>query len=236
MTIPDPIRTRARAHPTLALVSPPRRTTNKGRRFPPDPINVEDVAALLAVCTPQTPGRYGELCALRLRALIVILYRTGLRISEALALEESDLSRPDRAIIVRRGKGGKRRAVLMDAWGWAELELWLEQRASVRSGAIICVLRGSSAGISLSATDARRQLRGARARAGIRKRIAPHQFRHGFAVENYHEGVPLLALQRQLGHAHLGVTEIYLRGIDPLQVLEPIGARRPPMMVVPPAR
>lgn len=53
----------------------------------------------------------------RLRGLVVVLWRAGLRISEALALAESDLDRDRGAILVRRGKGGKRREVGMDAWG-----------------------------------------------------------------------------------------------------------------------
>jgi site-specific recombinase XerD len=55
--------------------------------------------------------------AVRLRGLIVALWRAGLRISEALALNESDLDPGRGAILVRRGKGGKRREVGMDRWG-----------------------------------------------------------------------------------------------------------------------
>ena len=54
----------------------------------------------------------------RLRVLIVLLWRAGLRISEALALQESDLDRSRGAVLVRRGKGGKRREVGMDRWAW----------------------------------------------------------------------------------------------------------------------
>jgi site-specific recombinase XerD len=58
----------------------------------------------------------------RLRALIVLLWRAGLRISEALALQESDLDRGRGAVLVRRGKGGKRREVGMDRWAWDQLD------------------------------------------------------------------------------------------------------------------
>jgi site-specific recombinase XerC len=64
----------------------------------------------------------------RLRGLIVVLWRSGLRISEALALAESDLDRTRGAILVRRGKGGKRREVGMDNWGWEQLDPWLQVR------------------------------------------------------------------------------------------------------------
>ena len=69
----------------------------------------------------------------RLRALVVLLWRAGLRISEALALQESDLDRSRGAVLVRRGKGGKRREVGMDRWAWEQLDPWLEIRRDYRS-------------------------------------------------------------------------------------------------------
>jgi site-specific recombinase XerD len=156
------------------------------------------------------------------------------RISEALAFEEQDIHRSDRALVVRHGKGDKLRLVVMDDWGWSELDRWVELRAELPPGALIPVIRGQHAGQPMSATDARRQMRDLQHRAGVRRRIRPHQLRHGFAVENFKEGVNLHALQKQLGHAHLGVTEIYLRGIDPLTLLQPFGERRPPMVGLPP--
>ncbi len=56
--------------------------------------------------------------------------RAGLRISEALALAESDLHAARGAILVRHGKGGKRREVEMDRWGWEQLAPWLTLRAT----------------------------------------------------------------------------------------------------------
>jgi len=60
-------------------------------------------------------------------------WRAGLRISEALALAESDLDRCRGSILVRRGKGGKRREVGMDAWAWEQLAPWLELRTTMPS-------------------------------------------------------------------------------------------------------
>jgi site-specific recombinase XerD len=64
----------------------------------------------------------------RLRGLIVVLWRAGLRIHEALVLAEADLDRQRGSLLVRRGKGGRRREVGMDAWAWEQLELWLQVR------------------------------------------------------------------------------------------------------------
>jgi site-specific recombinase XerD len=83
---------------------------------------------------------------LRLRALIVLLSRAGLRISEALALQESDLDRGRGAVLVGRGKGGKRREVGMDRWPRQQLDPWLEIRRELSIGALLCVINGPTAG------------------------------------------------------------------------------------------
>jgi integrase/recombinase XerD len=64
----------------------------------------------------------------------------------------------------------------------------------------------------------------------VRRRFAPHQLRHAHALELLREGVPLNVIQRQLGHRNLGVTSIYLQGIDPAEIIETVHARRPPMI------
>lgn len=204
----------------------------KGRRFAPDPIQVQDIVAVLDACKPHRAGKLAELSALRLRALIVVLWRTGLRISEALALEERDLNHRDLAITVRRGKGGKRRVVAMDEWAWREFDRWLTVRRDLPFGAIFCILSGPTAGRPLSDTDARRQLRDAAARAGLRRRANPHSFRHEHAVELWREGIDVYTIQQQLGHARLDVTAAYLRGVAPVELLEPIGRRKPPVMPI----
>jgi len=84
---------------------------NKGHRYPADPPTVEEIVAVM-----RTAGDGPRGC--RLRGLIVVLWRAGLRIHEALALSESDLDHRRGALLVRRGKGGRRREVGMDGWGW----------------------------------------------------------------------------------------------------------------------
>ena len=78
--------------------------------------------------------------------MIVVLWRAGLRIGEALALNETDLH-PDRgAILIRHGKGDKRREVGMDRWGWSHLEPWLELRSDLPVGRLFCIVRGPTEG------------------------------------------------------------------------------------------
>jgi integrase/recombinase XerD len=68
------------------------------------------------------------------------------------------------------------------------------------------------------------------AHAGVRRRFAPHQLRHAHAVELAREGLPLNVIQRQLGHANLGTSSIYLQGIDTEEIIATVHARRAPMM------
>ena len=103
---------------------PPR---NKGEQYPADPPTVEEIVAVMRSVGDRSDAH-------RLRALIVLLWRAGLRISEALALQESDLDRSHGAVLVRRGKGGKRREVGMDRWAWDQLDPWLDIRRELPIG------------------------------------------------------------------------------------------------------
>ena len=109
----------------------------------------------------------------RLRALIVILWRTGLRIGEALDLAETDLDASRGAVLVRRGKGGRRREVGMDRWAWSQLDPWLAQRRELPVGSLLCVVRGVTAGRHWDVSSARKQLARTAAQAGVRRRFAP---------------------------------------------------------------
>ena len=98
---------------------------NKGQRYPADPPTVEEIIAVMHAAGDDHD-------AVRLRGAIVVLWRAGLRISEALALIESDLDLHRGAILIRSGKRGKRREVGMDRWAWEQLTRGCssEQRAA----------------------------------------------------------------------------------------------------------
>jgi integrase/recombinase XerD len=64
----------------------------------------------------------------------------------------------------------------------------------------------------------------------VRRRFAPHQLRHAHAFEMAREGIPLNVIQRQLGHANLGVTSVYLQGIDNSEIIATVGGRPVPVM------
>jgi integrase len=100
---------------------PPR---NKGLRYPADPPTVDEIISVMRAAGDSPDG-------VRLRGVIVVLWRAGLRISEALALNESDLDSERGAVLVAHGKGDKRREVGMDRWAWEQLRPWLELRATL---------------------------------------------------------------------------------------------------------
>jgi site-specific recombinase XerD len=214
---------RRRSPATLASFHQGRPPRNKGLRYPPDPPTIEEIIAVMTAAGGDPDG-------LRLRALIVVLWRAGLRISEALALVETDLDQPRGAILVRQGKGGKRREVGMDRWGWQQLAPWLAYRATLPVGALFCILRGPTRGRPCAPAGIRAQLRNTAETAGVRRRFAPHQLRHAHAVEMSREGVPLVVIQRQLGHADLGITSTYLRGIDNTEIIQTAHERPAPMI------
>src|SRR5215217_6232141 len=125
---------------------------NKGHRYPADPPKVEEIVAVMRAAGDRPHDR-------RMRALIVILWRAGLRIHEALELTEGDLDEARGALLVRRGKGGRRREVGMDSWAWEQLQPWLELRRQLPVGPLLCVIAGSTGGRSWSSAAARAQLR-----------------------------------------------------------------------------
>jgi site-specific recombinase XerD len=147
--------------------------------------------------------------------MIVVLWRAGLRAQEALALTEHDLDRRRGSLLVRRGKSGRRREVGMDEWGWEELAPWLSARGELPAGPLLCIIDGPTRGRPWSAAAVRREFRLVAAKAGVRRRFAPHQLRHAHALELAREGVPLNIIQRQLGHTNLGKTSIICRGSIP---------------------
>jgi site-specific recombinase XerD len=214
---------RRRSPATMPGYHAGRSPRNKGVRYPADPPTVEEI---VAVMRQVGTDRHGA----RLRAAIVVLWRGGLRIQEALALTERDLDPRRGSILVRHGKGGRRREVGMDEWGFEQLRPWLVERERLPVGPLLCVIDGPTRGRPWSAAGVRVEFRSLAARAGVRRRFAPHQLRHAHALELAREGVPLNIIQRQLGHANLGTTSIYLQGIDTEEIIATVHARRAPMM------
>jgi site-specific recombinase XerC len=98
------------------------------------------VEEIIAVMRQTTDDHHGW----RLRALIVVLRRGGLRVQEALALTERDLDPRRGSLLVRNGRGGRRREIGMDSWGWEQLRPWLAARVELPSTARPADARGQA--------------------------------------------------------------------------------------------
>jgi site-specific recombinase XerD len=105
-------------------------------------------------------------------------------------------------------------------------------RRELPVGPLLCVINGTTRGRPWSPAAARAGLQRIAAAAGVRRRFALHQLRHAHAVEMAREGVPLIVIQRQLGHSNLGITSVYFQGIDSGEIIETVHARRAPMIPV----
>ncbi len=134
---------RPRAAVTLPGYHAGRSPRNKGRCYPADPPTVEEIIAVMRTANDRRDG-------IRLRALIVVLWRAGLRISEALALAETDMDARRGAVLVRHGKGNKRREVGMDSWAWEHIEPWQQLRTRSRSGSPSSTARSADVSITTS--------------------------------------------------------------------------------------
>ena len=109
--------------------SPRRPSPNKGRRFPAEPLTKREVDALIASCSNRAKT------GVRNRALIAVLYRSGIRIGEALALKPADVDLDNGTVRVLHGKGDRSRTVGIDAGACALVERWLEARRQLVAAA-----------------------------------------------------------------------------------------------------
>ena len=137
-----------------------------------------------------------------MRGLIIVLWRAGLRIHEALMLAETDVNERRGSLLIRHGT-----VIGVGRWGWlpgacSVLSDWTADRTGLPPGPVFCVITGPTRGRAWCATAVRVELRHLAVEAGVRRRFAPHQLRHAHAVELLHKGIPLPLIQRQLGHAY----------------------------------
>lgn len=201
-----------------ANANEPRTPANKGRTYPAEVLTPDEVRALLKACSHRAPT------GVRNRALVMTLYRGGLRIAEALRLAPKDVDRAAGTMTVLKGKGGKRRTVGLDPGAFAVLERWLDRRAKLGINGrspIFCTLDGGPMATAYVRALMPRLAR----RAGIEKRVHAHGFRHSHAAELAAEGKPVNLIQAQLGHASLAVTSVYLAHIAPTQLIEAMRSR-----------
>lgn len=191
---------------------------NKGQKYPAEVLTQEEVRRLIRACSGCAPT------GVRNRALIAVLYRAGLRVSEGLDLRPKDVDREAGVVRVLHGKGDKARTVGMDPEAFALLERWLDRRAALGingHATVFCTLKGGR----LSSSYVRQLLPRLARKAGVEKRVHAHGLRHTMAAELRREGVDIEIIRRQLGHTSLATTARYLQHLEPGAVIETMATR-----------
>ena len=198
---------KVKADPTAGVRNP------KQDQRHPTMLNVDQMFTLLAEAgedrtAPATIANPDELMALRDKALLELLYGSGLRISEALDLDVDDV-RPGSTVLVVMGKGSKQRQILLSDTSMAALARWLEVRDQVPpqhgERAIFLGKRGKR----LNRSQAARILDELAKLAGIPQHVSPHDLRHSFATHMLEGGADLRAVQELLGHSRISTTQRY---------------------------
>ncbi|MBL4867534.1 MAG: tyrosine-type recombinase/integrase [Pseudomonadales bacterium] len=173
----------------------------------------DEINTLLSQCNT----RYAT--GLRDKALIMILWRSGLRINEALELRLKDIHFQESEIRVLHGKGERARTVGLDVMSADVLRLWIERRRAIvkQPGTpLFC----STTGNKLHQANVRKMLNRRAAKAGIEKRVHPHGFRHTYSQELVRENTNVKYIQQLLGHASLATTDTYLQGLGSFDAVE----------------
>ncbi len=188
------------------LAATPAEDVKAPRAWPalPKYLSVEEVDRLLATPDVRTPR------GLRDRALIELLYATGLRVSELVGLRAADIN-IEAQYLTCTGKGSKQRLVPMgdEAAGWIARYLREGRPALLRGRASARLFVNARGGTSLGRVGFWRILKAYATAAGLRARISPHVLRHSFATHLLERGADLRAIQMMLGHADLSTTQIY---------------------------
>ncbi len=169
----------------------------------PKYLNLEEINRMIEApdCTRAT--------GLRDRAMIELLYATGLRVSELCGVEAGDLE-PDLGIIRVVGKGNKQRLVPVGKEALAAIRSWLENgRESLLKGRTSRFLFVTARGGKLDRRSFWRLLIGHGKKAGIFHGLTPHVIRHSFATHLVERGADLRSVQTMLGHADISTTQIY---------------------------
>lgn len=198
----------------------------KGRKFPAEPLTPEEVALLIAQCSRKSTT------GIRNRALLTLAYRSGLRISELLALRPADVNFTHHSLRLLDTKTGEAQTRGFHSSADDALARWIERRSSLRlrNGPLFCTLQGGP----VSDKYVRNMLGRLARDAGIGKRVHPHGFRHTFAAELDAAGTSITVISKLLGHHNVPTTALYLDHLTNRQAVAALGkVDLPPLEAVP---
>jgi site-specific recombinase XerD len=192
------------------------------RRLVVEVLTAAEVDALMRACNRRAPS------GLRDRALIALLFGTGLRIGEALALRAMDVDLDQCEVRVQRGKGDKPRRTGISTGMAAIVREWAHHHRHVLglkpSAPLFCQITKGKVGQPIAQANTRQMLRRRKARAGIERRVHAHALRHSHAALLARGGAPMNLIQAALGHASLATTSRYLAHVAPVDVIAAVKA------------
>lgn len=197
--------------PAAAIEGP-----RQGRPLP-KVVSVSDVDRLIATAreaclnAEATPAQ--RLKALRMRCLIEMLYATGLRVSELIALPLSAATTRERFLIVR-GKGGKERLVPLNEDAREAARAWLSALREADGAGGKWLFPSDSESGHLTRQAFARDLKALGGAAGLSATLSPHVLRHAFASHLLQNGADLRVVQELLGHSDIATTQIYTHVLD----------------------
>lgn len=178
-----------------------------------DLISPQDLDRLLA--TPSGT----DLAALRDKAILELLFSTGMRVSELCSLSRDiDLLRDEFSV---RGKGEKVRVVFLSDSAKDAIKEYLNKRTDVDDSLFIHIGRGGEQALAkkegslrLTPRSVERLVKYYAVKAGITKKVTPHVIRHSFATDLLQNGADIRSVQALLGHANIATTQIYTHVTD----------------------
>ncbi|MBM7577491.1 site-specific tyrosine recombinase XerD [Jeotgalibacillus terrae] len=174
--------------------------TPKAEKSLPKVLSIEEVEALLE--SPDLTKKNG----LRDKAMLEVLYGTGMRVSELIDLNMDDINL-DMGFIKCRGKGNKERIIPIGQTATGVIKGYIRQQKTRKPGEQALFLNHH--GRRLSRQGFWKILKALSGRAGIEKELTPHTLRHSFATHLLENGADLRAVQEMLGHADISTTQIY---------------------------
>lgn len=204
---------RVAANPAENIAAP-----GKGRPLPRT-LNVAEVDRLLAAAQARVTAADAreKLHALRLNALIELLYATGMRVSELVALPRRVLAGDDRVLTIK-GKGGRERLVPLNPGARAAVAAYLAEEAQKMQAGYPhskWLFPAHSAEGHVTRQHLGQELKDIAREAGIDpERVSPHVLRHAFASHLLDRGADLRAVQQLLGHADISTTQIYTHVLE----------------------
>jgi integrase/recombinase XerD len=196
--------------PAAAIEGPKR-----GLRLP-KVLSIKQVDGLLAQAktATQSESKPERLRAARMECLLEVLYATGLRVSELVALPDS-AARRDQRMLVIRGKGGRERLVPLNDAARQTMKDYLALREEAKADKSKWLFPSFGESGHLTRQHFARELKALAAAAGLRSaQVSPHVLRHAFASHLLQNGADLRVVQTLLGHADISTTQIYTHVLE----------------------